>query len=777
MDFIGHALNKGSLVLAAWAVLALAAVPGLLRLGTDNSPSVYFVEGSPSLDSFRDLEDAFGGGERVRILVTGEGLWTADALAWMGELERRAAEEVPHATGAIGLAGHHEGLAMRGGEPWPPEDPEAFRRRAAADPLDRQLGLVGAGGDGATVLVVLEAPDEEGEAEAVAALRELAASGPAQDGVQFGVRHGALEARVVGMPVIGQALDASSREIGRVYFPLLVGLAVLLLAATLRSLRGVVLPLLFVAAPETVLLGAMGYLGVDLNLVLAVLPPLLFVISLATAVHLLVRFRDALDDRLAPDAAVRETYRDKGWSVFWTGVTTMIGFGSLTVSRVGPVPDLGIASAAGIGLMTVAAFTLYPVLLARFGVDRAGAGVELGARPARPRTFERRFRRLGGIWAHRAARRRGIVLGVAALVVAGALAGIPRLRIESNAVRFLPPEHPARTGIEALEERGIGAAAVEVLLTLPEGEDFREADRLGVLERLAAELRGLPRVLGAVGGGDLLAAARARLPVGPVGGVSPVWTPEQTLDALRNRPAGRELLRAFVTEDGRRARITLFVEATGHRELEPTLEATGRAAREALPETEVALTGEFPLMLETHRRLLATLGLSLTLTTLAVGLLFRWLLPSTRLTLLALAPNLWPVVATVGVMGWAGVPLDTATVMVASVVLGLAVDDTIHTLGHFRELAPRLGRLEAVAGTLERTAPAYLLTGAILAAGFGVCALSEFAPTARFGGLSALAIALAVLGDLFLLPALLGSTPHAVIPRLGKSDRPPTGRP
>jgi predicted RND superfamily exporter protein len=104
--------------------------------------------------------------------------------------------------------------------------------------------------------------------------------------------------------------------------------------------------------------------------------------------------------------------------------------------------------------------------------------------------------------------------------------------------------------------------------------------------------------------------------------------------------------------------------------------------------------------------------------------------------------------------------------MVASVVLGLAVDDTIHTLGHFRELAPALGRREAVAGTLERTAPAYILTGAILAAGFGVCALSDFAPTARFGGLSALAIAFAVAGDLFLLPALLGSTPHSVVGRL-----------
>jgi predicted RND superfamily exporter protein len=122
----------------------------------------------------------------------------------------------------------------------------------------------------------------------------------------------------------------------------------------------------------------------------------------------------------------------------------------------------------------------------------------------------------------------------------------------------------------------------------------------------------------------------------------------------------------------------------------------------------------------------------------------------------------------VGIMGWSGVPLDTATVMVASVVLGLVVDYTIHTLGHFRELAPRLGRREAVAGTLERTAPAFVLTGAILAAGFGVCALSDFSPTARFGAFSALAVTLAVAADLVLLPALLGATPRSVVERLGR---------
>jgi len=757
-------------VIVAWALLALAAAPGLGRLGTDNSPSVYFVEGSPSLADYQDLRSAFGSAEPVRLLVTGEGLWTREGLAWLAELERRARDEVPHVVGVIGPAGRHR----LGGRIEAPDDPRAFRELVQADALDRQLGLVGAavagGAPAATVLVSIEASDERGEADeerSVAALRGLAARVPA-------ALEGTVEARVVGLPVLGLALDESSREIGRVYFPLLIFLAVLLLAATLRSVPGVVLPLLFVAAPEVVLLGAMGSLGIDLNLVLAVLPPLLFVISLATAIHLMVRFRDAVDPSLPGRGlqvreAVRATYRDKGWAVFWTGITTMIGFGSLAVSRVGPVPALGLASAAGIALMTLAAFTLYPALLVVWAGSAGARSSEQSSerRGGLPRrAFERRFRRLGRAWADRATRRRGPVLALAALAVAVAVAGLPRLTVESNAVRFLPPAHPARAGIEELERQGIGAAPVEVFLTLPDdsARGFLRPEELRRLERLAERLRGLPRTFGAVGGGDVFAAALAAAPV-VVPGLGPALSPAVVLEALLRQPEGRRLLGAFVTEDGQRARVTLSVEMAGYPELEPMLAKAGHLAREAFPEARVAVTGEFPLMLETHRRLLATLGLSLALTTLAVGLLLRALLPSTRLTLLALAPNLWPVVMTVGVMGWAGIPLDTATVMVASVVLGLAVDDTIHTLGHFRELAPLVGRHEAVAGTLERTAPAYVLTGAILAAGFGVCALSGFAPTARFGGLSALAIAMAVVGDLVLLPALLGATPHEVVRR------------
>lgn len=748
-------LGRRRVVLALAAAGGLVLAAGLPRLATDNSAEVFFVHDSPRLAEYAELRRWYGDDEAVRLAVSGDGLWTAEGLAWLGRLER-AAGELPGVADASGLATHH------GRDGWPPDDPAALRRRAtAAAGLDRALGWVGRDGDVATVLVRLTGDGGTATLEALAA---LAAEPPP-----------GLAAELAGIPVLDHALDGSSQEIGDRYFPLLALLATLLLGLTFRRLSGVVVPLLFVAAALLATLGPMGFLGVELNLVLAVLPPLLFAIALATAVHLVMRFRQAEASGLAPVPAVLETYRDKGWAVLWTGVTTLVGFASLAVSPVGPVRTLGLWAGIGIGAMTLLAFTLLPALLAT-------GGGRHDAPP--PRLFELAFRRRGRRWAEWAARRRWPVLTVAALVAAAALAGIPRLQVESNALRYLSAEHPARRGIEALEEHGIGAAAVELMLTLPAagtagdddaggtggetlvpGRGFATVERLDRLARLTAVLRADPVVLGAVSAGDLVADVAGRVPAFRM---PPAVLRATVLERMTGDAEGRRALAALLADGGTRARVTVFIRTVGHRRLEPLIERIERAAGEVFPEAAAVVTGELPLLVDTHRQLLRTLGLSLSLTLLSVAVIFRLLLGSSRLAMLAMLPNLWPVAGVLGGMGWLGVPLDVATVMVASVVLGLAVDDTIHTLGHFRELEPRSGRLEAVAGTLEHTAPAYVLTGIILAIGFGVCAVSDFAPTARFGALSAAAVGLAVAGDLLLLPALLGATPQGALDKVAR---------
>ncbi|MEM9554877.1 MAG: MMPL family transporter [Acidobacteriota bacterium] len=742
-------LRRRRSVLALLGLLAIVLLPGLLRLESDNSPKIFFISGSSALETYREMTDLFGSDASLRLVVEGADLWTPDGLRWLGEVEEEAAA-VDGVERASGLAGHYRRVG------WPPRDVEAFRGAAASNPLDRGTGWIGADWAVATVLVQIAA-DLEPKAldDVLAALTELARP-PA------GL---ALETTVVGLPALNQALDRSAREIDRVFFPLLALFTVLILWVTVRDLGDLVPPLLFVGLSQLLVLGPMGYAGVRLNLVLAILPPVLFVIALATALHLVLRFRQlAQKDRGRP-ARIIATYREKGWSVLWTGITTAVGFASLAISPVVPVRSLGLWAAAGLLLLTVTAFCVLPPLLALFA-----------ARQPHPRepaadgnAFEHRVGTWGRAWGRWAAHHRRLVLGAAVLLGVVALAGLPQIRIESNALRYLDTAHPLRLGIERLETAEIGAAAVEVLVRMRPDDDsaplFRSAFEVDRLADLAADLEHEPGVYGAVSAGTLLRDAARLVPTTPVNATMRL---QMVLAGLEDDVQGREALAAFLGPDRQVARVTAFVETTGSERLEEILARVRDAAERRFPEATIELTGEYPLLLEAQRHLISTLALSLALTLGVIAVVLRLLLPSTRLALLALAPNLWPVLGVLGVMGWADLPLDIATVMVASVVLGLAVDDTVHTLGHFRKLAPDCGAYEAVSRTLGATAPAYLLTGVILSAGFGVCALSDFAPIAHFGSLAAIGIGLAVVGDLFLLPALLSLTPDTAVERLGR---------
>jgi predicted RND superfamily exporter protein len=117
-------------------------------------------------------------------------------------------------------------------------------------------------------------------------------------------------------------------------------------------------------------------------------------------------------------------------------------------------------------------------------------------------------------------------------------------------------------------------------------------------------------------------------------------------------------------------------------------------------------------------------------------------------------------------MGWLGVPLDIATVMVSSIALGLVVDDTLHTLGHFRQLAPEMGHEAALGHIFEAAAPVYCLNALVLVAGFGVCSLSSFGPVSRFGGVCAATIVIALIGDIVVFGALLAAAPEGAWERL-----------
>lgn len=703
---LGWTLRHPRPVLAFWVALAALAAPGLLLLAHDNAPEVYFVRDHQAVREYQRFTDTFGDLGALRLWASGDALWTPAGLSWLGEIE----EAAPRIAGVVATSGPWSyQRARHPAAAWPPPDGEAFREQLADDRLARNADLLASDGETAVVLIALRRLSAEERRHVLGTLESRLAERP-----------GGIEAGLAGLATLNRALD---RELTRVltrHLPVAMLLAIVLVALALRSPRDTILVTLFSAFCQVLLLGAMGYRGASFNVVTSVLPLLIFVLSLATAIHLLIEVRECAREGRTDPEAVRAAYRLKLWPVVWTAITTGAAFGSLAWSDSPPVRSLGIWSAAGIALVLVAALTLLPALL---GEGRRGE-----ATAARTR-FETWTRALGERAVSFALARRRSIHAVFGLLLLLALAGIPRLEVETSVLEYFGRSHPERQRIEALESRGAGTVFAELVLELESGsfDDTTQLDRLaGLTERLRAE----ELVSSALGPSDLPAS-----------------------DHWYFRRARSMLL----SEDGRVARISVGLPFAGFGRLEPLFERATAAAAEALPDAEAFVTGPFPMVLAAQRSLLTTMVLSLGVTLLVVLAVLLALVRDRRLALAAVLPNLWPVAVALGAMGWLGVAVDGGTMMIAAVVLGVAVDDTLHFLGGLR--ARRLEhRIEPrIRATLSRLAPAHVLTSSVLAVGFVVLALSSFLPVARFGALSAVAIAAALAGDLLWVPALAGA--------------------
>jgi len=730
--WFARVVDRRRAVVGVALVVALAAAPGLLRLRTDNSPAVYQPRDTPAAARFAAFTARFGAADAVRLVVDGPGLWSAEGLAALAALERDAAA-LPGVRRASSIVRRHASELPR----FPPDDPRAWRDALVADPFDRGMGWIAP--DGAAVSVLVEtAPLAPADYAALETrLGELAAAAGA-----------GLAASVVGPRSIERALDASARTLETRYLPALALFALGLLAAVFRDAGGVAAPLGFVLFCETVVLGAMGWAGVEIHLVLAVLPPVLFVVALASAVHLTIRCR-ALE---AAGATAREatlaTFAEKARALLYAAAALGGGFLSLATSDVAPVAELGRWAAAALAVQIGAALTLLPAILA----------ATAGRRARLPeRALEARLERLGGAVAAGAAARRPAVLGAAAALAALALAGLPRLGGDSDIVHAFDAGHPLRRALARAEGHAMGISTLELDLVAGAGagERFDTPEALAGLAELGRRLREEPAVLSAVSAADLADS---------VGAASP-WAALATVDELRAQglavlaedPDGRAALAGLLTADGGAARGVAFVRTAGYDTVEPLARRAEAAARALFPGADVAATGGLRLLARFQQALLGTLATSLALAVPLLAALFWRLLGRPWPAAKALVPNLWPVMVLLGAMGWLGVRLDLATVMVATIVLGLAVENTVHTLAaHARDRRELGSDAAAVVARLERAAPAYVVTCTILVAGFGVCALSDFAPIARFGALSASGLLLALGCDLALVPALFG---------------------
>jgi hypothetical protein len=382
---------------------------------------------------------------------------------------------------------------------------------------------------------------------------------------------------------------------------------------------------------------------------------------------------------------------------------------------------------------------LGPVLISKLQVPPAGVGRG----------------RSGLRWGRLALERPGAVLavGVVALIAAGAC--LLLIRVESNPLSFLPDDDPTVAAYRSVGGRVAGFYTLELVVT-PDG-DWRRSGSLAAIDRIATQLEASPVVSRAVSPVDVVRQL-AWWDAGFVDGSYAVPDSDEQVVQLLRSPgaAGEDLLSVLVSPDGSRVRVSAMVDEMDEGMFLELVDRAERLVDELPPGWTGIVTGQVLRLVNAQQRLVRT---QLTSLATACVLVFAslWVgLRSARLVAYAVVPNLAPPLAAFAAMGILGMPLDAGTVMVASIALGIAVDNTAHVLESVRRrLAVGSQVRDAVRWTLERVGSAMVVTSVTAAIGFLSLTASRFVPIRDFGVLAAVAMVAALAGDLLLLPAMI----------------------
>ena len=566
-----------------------------------------------------------------------------------------------------------------------------------------------------------------------------------------------------GLPAGVQSFYNGSLEISETYnritlenqfkfTPPILLITVLAIFVTFRSWRKTLLTVFAVAISVFWTLGLFSLIGFSYNVLASMLVPLVLVLAIADDVHIMQHWDE---QRRGGDAeyAFKATVAHLAAPLFGASATTALGMLSLATSNVVAVRAFGVGSAVGIMVDFVISLVLMPTMLSLVKPETAPAPHEqylLGP-----------LQRIARFSCAHPAR---VLIATLAIGVIASM-GMLRLRVDTNHIDFFSRTHPLGASALVIDRQLSGVYSFQMMLEGPP-DSMKSPDTLRRIDALQTELRRFRYVRKVTSVADYVRRINKELHDGrPEADVVPsdADTIAQELFVFALGGEGRHELERVVASDYSRAQISIKLQSMSSDLVLELVEEADRVGRRAFEGTGITVmtTGSGRLFSMLDHYLVTSQVNSFATAFLTVFAVIFVVFRSFRFGALTIAPNVLPVVAVLGIMGFLDISLNIATVMVASVALGIVDDDTIHFINRYRkEAAAGRSTDEAIALATGHEGRASLTTAVINSLGFSALLLSEYKPTAWFGGLMALTRALAVLAEVFILPAIIKLMPR-----------------
>jgi predicted RND superfamily exporter protein len=768
-QLLASAIFRWRFPLSAFIILgAVVLSPRLNITHIDNDITAWFSREDPVYQDYERFRTEFGGTRALIVALKADSadrLFSRETLTLIeqitGDIERVDTVQQVHSLATATIV---EALPVRvapdaaseeeGGlevrpllEHLETRDPAEIKRRALQDDLIR--GDLVSDDARTTALIVTFDEDRIDEVRAGVIQRIHDIVDPR---LPTGVRayyNGSLE--------ISETYNRITLDNQRKFTPPILLFTVLAIYVSFRSIRKTMLAMFAILVSVVWTIGLYSLMGFSYNILTSIVIPLVIVLAIADDVHIMQHW-DEERRRGDVEHAFKATVAHLAVPLLGASATTALGMLSLATSSVVAVRSFGIGSAVGIMVDFAMSLVLMPTLLSLVKPETAEAPNE--------RYFIEPLRGVARFCCARPVR--VLVLSLTVSVVAAL--GITRLRVDTNHISFFSPSHPLGQSAAVIDKELGGVYSFHIMLEGPP-ESMKAPDTLQRVDRLQGQLRMFPYVRKVTSVADYVKRINKELHDGrPEASVIPADanTIAQELFVFALGGEGRHELERVVASDYSRAQISIKLQSISSDLVLEQVEEADRLAKRAFEGTGITVltTGSGRLFSTLDHYLvvsqLSSFGTAFFTVFGVIFLVFR----SLRFGLLTIAPNLLPVLAVLGVMGYLDISMNIATVMVASVALGIVDDDTIHFINRYRrEIAAGATTDEAIETATAHEGRASLTTAIINSAGYAVLLLSEYKPTAWFGGLLALTMVTAFIAEVTILPATI-----KVLPRVFGAD-------
>lgn len=717
----------------------------LTKLHVDTSVTRMLVQDLPAKQQYDRYRKEFGSAEdNVLIVFKAQDVFSADAFEKIDELTE-ALKRVVGVRRVLSLSTLMHDLDVL--NEWTLED--LRRNLGMADIFSRNL--ISVDGKVTALVVMLKQGDEIGPT--IIAIEKVLE--------HFREPRHPLHLYQIGYPVIGHSLTEYTEKDFKTLPFLTMAIILLVLLFCFRNLRGALVPFTAVCITLVWTFGLMGLLGHSLSMVTMIIPTLLIAVGSAYAMHIMAAyFEETARQETINQAVVRGLTRVCLPTIF-ASITTIVCFASLLLNQIAAVKEFALFSCVGLLFMLIIHLTFIPAALSyprNLSCKAVPGGLDAAWIVSFLRTVVRTIRDYP---------RTILLIALIGSVICGA--GLWQIRVETTPISFFKDPSQTRMAFQDIHENLAGIYPINVILRSDQEGYFASPRVLREIEALQEHLETIEGIDLSISIIDLL-KLEGLLTRGFREKEKYYVVPDYPFavkEAIKNYRLfdADEVVGHFISRDFSRINIVLRSHIASTLDFMQAEEVMTSYLRDCCPDgitfdvTGLSIVGSHSAQALTRGQI-RSLGLAL----ICVFLLLSALFLSLRVGLLAMIPNLFPILVNFGVMGWSGLHLTVATSLVASIAIGLAVDDTIHYMFRFNNQFRRdYRRKQANYRTIANVGKPIVFTSIAIGLGFSVLLFSSFVPTSVFGLLMLITMASALFGDLFILPVIMQATPWLLL--------------